>query len=226
MMQTDQWGCAQTILMYHQKDRLRRDMMNNGKIYESVENALRESIVPSAEVSKRYNATYGASDFNVGMLHAAMLDTSVGGCSFTMREITAQSIENPRYSRHSPSDEWFRDILSRTGEGRALETFNQAVRAQLDELCLLGRLHDVLDVAIDMHLIPCHSKKLGSDLRGGERKSGTNRLAYITAQCVNSKSRLILAAHTWTSPHSCTNPCVKSSICAWKTSLPSDPGWD
>ena len=53
----------------------------------------------------------------------------------------------------------------------------------------------MLDVAIDMHLIPCHSKKLGSDLRGGERKSGTNRFeAYITAQCVNSKSRLILAA--------------------------------
>ena len=180
--------------MYHQKDRLRRDMMNNGKIYESVEKMLRESIVPSAEVSKRYNATYGASDFNVGMLHAAMLDTSVGGCSFAMREITAQSIGNPRYSRHSPSDEWFRNILSKTDEGKALETFNQAVRAQLDEICLLGRLPDVLDVAIDMHLIPCHSKKLGSDLRGGERKSGTNRFeTYITAQCVNSKSRLILA---------------------------------
>ena len=163
--------------------RLRRDMMNNGKIYESVEKMLRESIVPSAEVSKRYNATYGASDFNAGMLHAAMLDTSVGGCGLVMREITAQSIENPRYSRHSPSDEWFRNILSKTDECKALETFNQVVRAQLDEICLLGRLPDVLDVAIDMHLIPCHSKKLGSDLRGGERKSGTNRFeAYITAQ--------------------------------------------
>ena len=181
--------------MYHQKDRLRRDMMNNGKIYESVEKVLRESIVPSAEVSKRYNATYGAGDLNAGMLHAAMLDTSVGGCSFAMREITAQPIENPRYSRHSPSDEWFRDILSKTDEGKALGTFNQAVRTQLGEICLLGRLPDVLDVAIDMHLIPCHSKKLGSDLRGGERKSGTNRFeTYITAQCVNSKSRLILAA--------------------------------
>ena len=181
--------------MLHQKDRLRRDMMNNGKIYESVEKMLGESIVPSAEVSKRYNATYGASDFNAGMLHAAMLDTSVGGCGLVMREITAQSIGNPRYSRHSPSDEWFRNILSKTDECKALETFNQAVRAQLDEICLLGRLPDVLDVAIDMHLIPCHSKKLGSDLRGGERKSGTNRFeAYITAQCVNSKSRLILAA--------------------------------
>ena len=181
--------------MHYQKDRLRRDMMNNGKIYESVEKMLGESIVPSAEVSKRYNATYGASDFNAGMLHAAMLDTSVGGCSLVMREITAQSIESPRYSRHSPSYEWFRNILPKTDEYKALETFNQAVRAQLDEICLFGRLPDVLDVAIDMHLIPCHSKKLGSDLRGGERKSGTNRFeAYITAQCVNSKSRLILAA--------------------------------
>ena len=181
--------------MLHQKDRLRRDMMNNGRIYEDVEKMLRESIVSSAEVSKRYNATYGASDFNAGMLHAAMLDTSVGGCSLVMREITVQSIESPRYSRHSPSDEWFRSILSKTDEYKALETFNQAVRAQLAEICLLGRLPDVLDVAIDMHLIPCHSKKLGSDLRGGERKGGTNRFeAYITAQCVNSKSRLILAA--------------------------------
>ena len=82
-----------------------------------------------------------------------MLDTSVGGCGLVMREITAQSIEN-RYSRHSPSDEWFRNILSKTDEGKALETFNQAVRAQLDEICLLGRLPDVLDVAIDMHLMP------------------------------------------------------------------------
>ena len=93
------------ILVYHQKDRLGRDMMNSGKICESVEKMLRESIVPSAEVSKRYNAAYGASDFNAGMLHAAMLDTSVGGCSFAMREITAQSVWNTRYSRHSPRDE-------------------------------------------------------------------------------------------------------------------------
>ena len=76
-------------------------MMNNGRIYEAVEKMLRESIVLSAEISKRRNATYGASDFNAGMLHAAMLDTSVGGCGLVMREIAAQPIENPKYSRHS-----------------------------------------------------------------------------------------------------------------------------
>ena len=51
----------------------------------------------------------------------------------------------------------------------------------------------MLDVAIDMHLIPCHSKKLGSDLGGGKSKGGINRFeTYITAQCVNPKSRIIL----------------------------------
>ena len=149
--------------------------MKNGRMYEVVKKMLRESIVLSAEVSKRHSTTYGASGFNAGMLHAAMPDTSVGGCSSVTREITAQPIENPKYSHHFPGDEWFRDILSRTDEGKALETFNQAVRAQLDERYLLGRLPEILDVAIDMHLIPYHSKKLGSDLRGGERKSGTNR---------------------------------------------------
>ena len=125
-----------------------------------------------------------------------------------------------RYSRYSPSDEWFRHILSMTDENSALEAFGQAVRTALDALYQLGRLPEVLDVAIDMHLIPCHSKKLGSDLRGGKSKSGTNRFeTYITAQCVNPESRSSLRHCTWTNRHPCTNPCVKPSICAWKTSL-------
>ena len=39
----------------------------------------------------------------------------------------------------------------------------------------------MLGVAIDMHLVSCHSKKLGSDLRGGGRKDGTNRFETYTA---------------------------------------------
>ena len=62
-------------------------------------------------------------------------------------------------------------------------------------MALFGRLPDVLGVAIDMHLVLCYSKKLDSDLRGGELKGGTNRFeTHITAQCASSKSRLILAA--------------------------------
>ena len=206
--------------MYHQKDRLRRDMMNNGKIYESVEKVLRESIVPSAEVSKRYNATYGASDFNVGMLHAAMLDTSVGGCSFAMREITAQSIENPRYSRHSPSDEWFRDILSKTDEDKALETFNQAVRAHwMSFACLAGCLMCLMWPST--YLIPCTAR----NLQGGERTapSASRRKSRRSASTPNRG--LSLRLYTWTSPHPYESLREILNSCQ-KTSPPSDPGWD
>ena len=44
--------------MYHQVDRLRRDMRNNGRIYEDVAKILKESVVSCAKISKRYNATY------------------------------------------------------------------------------------------------------------------------------------------------------------------------
>ena len=155
--------------MYHQVDRLRRDMRNNGRIYEDAAKILKESVVSCAKISKRYNATYDEEDFNDGLLQAAMLDASVGGCSSATRNATAPSPDD-RYSRHSPSDEWFRHILSMTDENSALEAFGQAVRTALDALYQLGRLPEVLDVAIDMHLIPCHSKKLGSDLRGGKGK--------------------------------------------------------
>ena len=46
--------------MYHQVDRLRRDMRNNGRIYEDVAKILKESVVSCAKISKRYNATYAA----------------------------------------------------------------------------------------------------------------------------------------------------------------------
>ena len=65
--------------MFHQKDRLRRDLRNNPRIFESVEKSLKDGIASCAKVSDRYNATYGKGDFNSGMLQAAMLDASVGG---------------------------------------------------------------------------------------------------------------------------------------------------
>ena len=108
--------------MYHQVDRLRRDMRNNSRIYEDVAKILKEDIVPCARISKRYNTTCGEDDFNDGMLQAAMLDASVGGCSSATRKATASSPDD-KYSRHSPSDEWFRHILSMTGENSALEAF-------------------------------------------------------------------------------------------------------
>ena len=180
--------------MNHQKDRLRRDLRNNPRIFESVEKSLKDGIVSCARISDRYNATYGKDDFNSGMLQAAMLDASVGGCGAARRKATDPSPFTSRYSRHSPSDEWFRNILSRTDEIKTIETFNLEVKGQLKSLHAAGRLPEVLDVAIDLHQISCHSKRMRPDLRGGKRKGGTNWFeTYISAQCVNPGSRLVLA---------------------------------
>ena len=80
--------------MYHQVNRLRRDMRNNGRIYEVITKILKESVVSCAKISKRYNATYDEEDFNDGLLQAAMLDASVGGCSSATRNATASSSDD------------------------------------------------------------------------------------------------------------------------------------
>ena len=98
--------------MNHQKDRLRRDLRNNPRIFESVEKSLKDGIVSCARISDRYNATYGKDNFNSGMLQAAMLDASVGGCGAARRKATDPSPFTSRYSRHSPSDEWFRIVVA------------------------------------------------------------------------------------------------------------------
>ena len=180
--------------MHNQKDRLRRDLRNNPRIFEGVAKSLKDGIVSCAKVSSRYNATYGKDDFNAGMLQAAMLDASVGGCGAARRKATDSSPYVSRYSRHSPSDEWFRNILSKTDEVESVEAFNLEAKRQLGELHAAGRLPEVLNVAVDLHQISCHSKKMRPNLKGGKRKGGTNWFeTYITAQCVNPGSRLILA---------------------------------
>ena len=206
--------------MFHQKDRLRRDLKNNPRIFESVRKSLKDGIISCARVSDRYNATYGKDDFNSGMLQAAMLDASVGGCGAARRKATDPSPFASRYSRHSPSGEWFHNILSMTDEAKTAEAFNLEVKEQLKELCAAGRLPEVLDLAIDLHQIPCHGKRMRPDLRGGQRKGGTNWFeTYISAQCVNPGPRLVLASSAWAGRLQCTNPCVRRWKRAGRTSL-------
>ena len=79
-------------------------------------------------------------------------------------------------------------------EAKTIEAFNLEVREQPKRPHAAGRLPKVLDVAIGLHQISCHSKKMQPDLRGGKRKGGTNWFeTYISAQCVNPDSRLVLA---------------------------------
>ena len=167
--------------MFHQKDRLRRDLRNNPRIFESVEKSLKDGMVSCTRIFNRYNSTYSRDDFNAGMLQAAMLDASVGGCSSAKRKATDPSPYTSRYSRHFPSDEWFRSILAGMDEAESMEAFNLEVKRHLGELDTAGRLPEVIDVTIDLYLISCHSKKMRSDLRrgrgGGGGRAGLRRIS-------------------------------------------------
>ena len=75
------------------------------------------------------------------------------------------------------------------------ECLARTISEQLDMLYMLEILkrHDVLDVAVDMYLIPRYDKKYGSKLVRSKFKSGTCIFErYITIQCIVAGCRLVL----------------------------------
>ena len=85
-------------------------------------------------------------------------------------------------------------MLSKTDKTEMMNDFASSVRVQLDAMHELGQVSsDGMVIAIDMHLIPRWDKKPGMDLARSRRKNGTGTFErYITAQCVDDGSRLVL----------------------------------
>ena len=99
-------------------------------------------------------------------------------------------------SRAAPSNKWFRSILPSVDEKELIQVFTTVVSLQLGELNRLGLMPGGgLVVAIDMHLIPRYDKIRGPHLTRSRGKNGTTYFErYVTVQCVNAGSRLILGA--------------------------------
>ena len=72
--------------------------------------------------------------------------------------------------------------------------FASPVRVQLDAMHEFGQVADEgMMIAVYMYLIPRWNKKSGIDLARSRRKNGTVTFErYITAQCVDGGSRLVL----------------------------------
>ena len=98
--------------------------------------------------------------------------------------------------RASPTDEWFRVVLSKTDKNELMDGFARSVRLQVDAARSLKQLSDdEMVVAIDMHLIPRWDKKRDGDLMRSKRKNGTGTFErYATVQCVKGGPRLVLGA--------------------------------
>ena len=175
-------------------DLMRREMSNNPRIREYVVAGLENVVGMLVGTSSRPNAVYGVSDLNRGMIRAAVQDASVGGCANGVR-VSRESF-GIKEGRAVPSDEWFRSILSSVDEKELIQVFATVVSLQLGELNRLGLLpRDGLVIAIDMHLIPRYDRIRGPHLTRSRGKNGTTYFErYITVQCVNAGSRLILGA--------------------------------
>ena len=89
-----------------------------------------------------------------------------------------------------PSDEWMRDVASKTRGSDVYKCFARTVSlqiGQLREMRLLKKGQEI-DVAIDMHLIPRYDKRYGAELVRSKAKDGTHVFErYITIQCIDQR---------------------------------------
>jgi len=84
------------LQLTRQKTRQDRDLLNNRRIYQDVEDGAR-GMLACAGTSGRRNAIYRTDELNRGMMRGAVMDASVGGCA-------AASV---RAGGGGPSDRWY-----------------------------------------------------------------------------------------------------------------------
>lgn len=169
-----------------------RIMKNNPRIWGDVYNVAQDIVDGCVQMPTGRNATYDMQDFADGMMHAAVMNTSVGGVANGIKDI--DKARNAILGRPIPSDQWFNNIMSKTNPKDAISSFSVMVFRLLSMLAKINHLpKDGLDIAIDMHKICRYDKNPGTELIRSKSKNGTSTFeCYITAQCVNEDLRLIL----------------------------------
>ncbi len=158
--------------MHHQKNQLRRDALNNPRIYQAILETVGKGMAPCVRVSDRHNAIHAADDFIRCLTRAAVSNGQVAGCTMSALEVPT----TPGISR-SPTDGWIRSVAIKSEPGRILDCLAETVGRQLDQLRETGMITrgQKLEAAIDMHPMPRYDKKHGAGLctpgRRAERMS-------------------------------------------------------
>ncbi len=164
-------------------------MLNNPRIYQGVLDTVGIGMSPCIVVSRRYNVIYGTEDFHRSMAGACAHGRQVAGCARSSKRIGSADGDS------RPSDEWMRDVASKTRGSDIYKCFARTVSlqiGQLREMRLLKKGQEI-DVAIDMHLIPRYDKRYGVELVRSKAKDGTHIFErYITIQCIDQNRRLVL----------------------------------
>ena len=175
------------------KNQLKRAIRNNPKVYNQINASLENTLNSVVHLPTGHTASYGISDLNKGMAHAALLDASVGGTANGLRG--AHIANSIKVNRVHPSDEWFRTVLASVNESDATSWFTSLVFEQIGMLRTMNMIpKEGLLIAIDMHKIARYDRTHGLELKPGKSEKGTSTFEqYITAQCVNKGIRLNLA---------------------------------
>ncbi len=181
--------------MHYQKSRLRRDMMNDFRAYQSIVDET-DKITSCIKISANPNAIYGSDGFHDMVVLAAASNSYISGSASAMRRTAASDCGSMGAARRIPTDEWYRDILSKMDDGEVTACIENTISSQIDRLRKMGRIPaDGMTIAIDAHLIPCYCKDHESEMIHSRSKRGTDYfIRYVTAQCVDRGARLMPAA--------------------------------
>ena len=176
-------------------NQLRRDLMNNPRLYQDVFGTIKDGITPLISVSTRYNSIYGIDDFHIYLMQACAHNAQLAGCAKSTQSMTGTGCDINDRRPHGPTSEWIRYTAAQVDAESVYRCFERMVSSQLEILVEAGKLQnkEKLTVAIDMHLISRYDRKYGSELVRAKRKNGTHVFErYITIQCVDNKRRLVL----------------------------------
>ncbi len=101
---------------------------NIGQMIKNNPNICHQALELSGVIEKmvslpsRHNSIYGVDDLNAGMVRAAMLNCSIGGCANSQR--ATMIINGDTSNRNTPTDRWFAAALANTNVNDAVASGN------------------------------------------------------------------------------------------------------
>lgn len=145
-------------------------------------------------ISSKSTRGYGTSHFHDGMMMAAALNASVGGCASAARNHVERGGDNPDGSM--PCGQWYNDKMTKVDVQEAIDAFCDMAAAQLGELEKAGRAPDGgWTLAMDMHKICRYDRTRGDELFKSKYENGTAHFErYMSVQCTDEGAHLNLGA--------------------------------
>ena len=171
----------------------RRDYLNNPNARARMAEA-GQGMGGLANIPAKSTRGYGVSDLHRGMMTAAALNASVGGCADAVRSHMERRGDNP--DGIVPCGQWFSNRLAGVDMHEVMDSFCDMAAAQLKELEKAGMMpKDGWTMALDMHKIGRHDRTRGEELTRSKYEKGTMYFErYMSVQCTDEGAHLNAAA--------------------------------